>query len=116
MIGAVEAGTGNRAGDVLAQKYRLEELLGAVGLLMSVAHSRDGWGIVRAALPANATAILAGQAVMALVVAVVAGRQGKRAFDTWNGDAGGGRSSAVVSAVITGALFFAAIELVRGAW
>ena len=61
-------------------------------------------------------AIAVGQAVMALVVAVIAGRQGKKAFSIWNGDTSGGRSAAVISAAVTGGLFFAAIELVRAAF
>jgi serine/threonine protein kinase len=90
--------------------------LGVIGGLMSVAHSANGWGIVRVVLPGNGTAIAAGQSLMALVVAVIGGRHGKKAFEIWNGDATGGRSGAVVAAAITGGLFFAAIELVRAAF
>ena len=90
--------------------------LGVVGALMSVVHSANGWGLVRAVLPGNGTAIAAGQSVMALVVAVIGGRQGKKAFAIWNGDDTGGRSGATISAAITGGLFFAAIELVRAAF
>jgi hypothetical protein len=67
-------------------------------------------------MPGNSLAITVGQSIMALVVAVIAGRQGKKAFAIWNGDATGGRSSAVISAAATGGLFFAAIELVRAAF
>jgi hypothetical protein len=90
--------------------------LAVIGLLMSVAHSANGWGFVRAILPGNATAIAAGQSIAALVVAVIGGKQGKKAFAVWNGDATGGRSAAVFSAAVTGGLFFAAIELVRAAF
>jgi hypothetical protein len=90
--------------------------LGVVGGLMSVAHSANGWAVVHAVLPGNGTAIAVGQSILALVVAVIGGRHGKRAFAIWNGDATGGRSSAVISAAITGGLFFAAIELVRAAF
>ncbi len=87
-----------------------------VGALMSVAHRPEGWALMRMVVPGNGAVIAAGQSVAALVAAIMGGSRGRQAFRAWNGDGGGTRSSAVIGAIIAGALFFAAIELVRGAW
>jgi hypothetical protein len=90
--------------------------LGAIALLMNVAHRPDGWPVMRMVLPGNAPLILAGQCGLALAAGVVGTSYGRRAMRHWAGDLGGGRVAALVNAAIAGGLFFAAIELVRGGW
>jgi len=90
--------------------------IAALGGLMSVAHRPEGWAIVKFAMPNNTMAITVVQSLLGLCVAIAGAGQGRKAFRQWNGDQAGSRSNAVVSAVIAGALFFAATELVRGGW
>ncbi len=90
--------------------------LGTIGALMSVAHRPDGLALVRMVVPGSDLAIGVGQSALALVAAILGGSRGRQAFRTWNGEGAGTRSSAVIGAIVAGALFFAAIELVRAAW
>ena len=91
-------------------------VLGALGLLMTIAHRPEGWSVVGRFLPGNTTAILAGQVLIALAAAVFGGRYGREAFRAWTDAGGGGRGLAFRHAALSGALLFAAIELVRAAW
>ncbi len=90
--------------------------IGTVGVLMSVAHRPEGFAFMRMAVPGSTALIVAGQSIAALVAAIIGWTRARRALRTWNGDEDGTRSSAVIGAIVAGALIFAAIELVRGAF
>jgi len=90
--------------------------IGATAVLMTFAHQPEGFSLV--ALMTKPTSQLnlivnGGAALGAFVLAI---RTGLGAFKKWRGALDGGRGGAILSSIIAGAFFFAAIELARCAF
>lgn len=90
--------------------------IGATAVLMTFAHQPGGFGLVAMVTKPTPTLSLVVQGGLALVGLALAAKYAVGGVKKWRGDLEGGRSGAVVFALIAGALFFAAIELARAAW
>lgn len=83
----------------------------SVGVLMQTVHRPDGWPLVRFLIGPGSSLNTPVQGALCLLALAIAGTYTRNGHRHWRGDLGGGRSSAVIHAVIAGALAFAAVEL-----
>ena len=90
--------------------------IGATAILMTMAYQPEGWPIVGFVTKPTPTTNLAVQGGLAVVALILAARSALSGLKKWRGDITGGRGAAVVSAIVAGGLFFAALQLARAAW
>jgi serine/threonine protein kinase len=88
----------------------------ASAVLMTFAHQPGGFSILTLVTKPTPLTSLVVQGGLALAGFFLAGRFTVQGVKRWRGQVDGGRGSAIVSAIIGGAFFFAAIELARAAW
>jgi serine/threonine-protein kinase len=89
-------------------------LIATTALLMTFAHQPEGIRLVSMVTTPTSTSNLVVQGGLGLVGLVLAARFAIAAMKKWREL--GARGGAVTSAILAGAFFFAAIELVRAAW
>lgn len=90
--------------------------IGATALLMTFAHRPEGLALVSMVTKPTPTLNFVVQAGLGLASLALAGRYAVDGVRKWRSPVGGGRGSAVLAALVAGALLFAAIELTRAAW
>ena len=90
--------------------------IGSSAVLMTFAHRPEGWPLLALVTKPTAVLELAVQGGLGVVAFVLAARSAAQGVKKWRGFAEGGRGAAVVSAVLAGAFFFAALQLARAAW
>lgn len=88
-------------------------MIAVIGVLMQLAHRAEGWPIGKFALGGSPQdplllAINGGLGLVALGIAITYAQRGHK---HWRGELGGGPSTAVIHALISGGAFFCAIEL-----
>jgi serine/threonine-protein kinase len=88
----------------------------ATAVLMTFAYRPEGWPVVGFATKPTPTINLVVQSGLALLTCAVGVRSAAGGLKKWRGDFPGGRGAAVGSALVAGALFFAALQLARAAW
>jgi serine/threonine protein kinase len=88
----------------------LVSILGT-GLLMQLAHRPEGWPIARFAFAPSSGVALAVHGALGFAVLCLGLTYGWRGVHHWRGDLAGGPPGAIVNAIVAGAAFFSAIEI-----
>lgn len=90
--------------------------IGATAVLMTFAYQPEGWPLVALVATPTPQLNLLVHAGLGGIALLVAARLAAVAVKKWRGFADGGRGGAIVSAIVAGGFFFAALQLARAAW